>query len=100
ERSPMPDAEVVARLFHEAYERLAPVFGYVTRKDTRVEWEHVPDLNRRLMIASAAEVLAQIFGSPVPGLGVAEGSPPTPEPPMENDLSLVVSEHTSREASS
>lgn len=57
----MPDAEVVARLFHEAYERLAPAFGYVTREETRVPWEQVPDHSRRLMIATAAEVLAEIF---------------------------------------
>lgn len=60
-RSHMPDAEVVARLFHEAYERLAPAFGYVTREETRVPWEQVPDHSRRLMIATAAEVLAEIF---------------------------------------
>ena len=57
----MPDAEAVARLFHESYERLAPAFGYETRLDTRVLWENVPERNKRLMIASAAEVLAVLF---------------------------------------
>lgn len=61
--SHMPDAEVVARLFHEAYERLAPAFGYVTRDETRVPWEQVPERNRRLMIAVAAEVLAEILST-------------------------------------
>ena len=60
-RNPMPDAESVAKLFHEAYERLAPAFGYETRHETRVPWEQVPERNRRLMIASTAEVLAFLF---------------------------------------
>ncbi len=60
-RSPMPDAESVAKLFHEAYERLAPAFGYETREATRVPWENVPERNKRLMIAVIAEVLAMLF---------------------------------------
>ena len=57
----MPDAESVAKLFHEAYERLAPSFGYETRQATRVPWENVPERNKRLMIAATAEVLAMLF---------------------------------------
>lgn len=57
----MPDPESVAKLFHETYERLAPVFNYETRKPTRVPWEQVPDENKRLMIATAADVLATLF---------------------------------------
>jgi hypothetical protein len=60
-RSPMPDAESVAKLFHESYERLAPAFGYETRETTRVPWEKVPERNKRLMIAATAEVLAMLF---------------------------------------
>lgn len=60
-RSPMPDAESVARLFHEAYERLAPYFSYETRETTRVPWENVPAPNKRLMIAATSEVLAMLF---------------------------------------
>jgi Caspase domain len=60
-RMPMPDAESVARLFHETYERLAPAFGYDTREATRVPWEEVPERNKRLMIATTAEVLAMLF---------------------------------------
>lgn len=60
-RNPMPDAESVAKLFHEAYERLAPAFGYETRRETRLPWEEVPERNRHLMIASTAEVLAFLF---------------------------------------
>lgn len=60
-RSPVPDAEAVAKLFHEAYERLAPTFGYETREETRTPWERVPERNKRLMIAATAEVLAMLF---------------------------------------
>lgn len=64
--------EDVARLFHETYERLAPEHGYQTRKASAVPWEDVPDNNKSLMIAVAAEVGAEIerqayaklFGSP------------------------------------
>lgn len=61
--SPVPDAESVAKLFHEAYERLAPTFGYETRVETRVSWESVSECNKRLMIATAAEVLRMLFPS-------------------------------------
>jgi hypothetical protein len=57
----MPDAESIAKLFHEAYERLAPAFGYETRVASRVTWEEVPERNRQLMIAVAGEVLALLF---------------------------------------
>lgn len=52
-----PDAERLAQAFHEAYERLAPSFGYETRKDSAVAWVDVPEPNRSLMIAVAGEVL-------------------------------------------
>jgi hypothetical protein len=38
-----PTAEELARAFHEAYERLAPSFGYETRRESAVPWEHIPD---------------------------------------------------------
>lgn len=60
-RFPMPDAESVAKLFHETYERLAPAFKYETREATRVPWEDVPEQNKHLMIAVTAEVLATLF---------------------------------------
>ncbi|GAC1459393.1 MAG: hypothetical protein NVS4B11_37380 [Ktedonobacteraceae bacterium] len=60
-RKPVPDAESVAKLFHETYERLAPAFGYETREATRVSWENVPERNKRLMIATTAELLAMLF---------------------------------------
>lgn len=51
------DAEALARLFHETYERLAPEFAYRTRQASAKPWDQVPEDNRRLMIATAGEVL-------------------------------------------
>ena len=53
----MDRAEVVAREFHEAYERLAPQYGYDTRTDTKVAWEDVPNENKALMIATCRDLL-------------------------------------------
>lgn len=50
------DVEGMAKLFHAAYERLAPQFGYRTRDDTACPWVNVPDDNRRLMIATVETV--------------------------------------------
>ena len=50
-------AEQLAKRFHETYERLAPAFGYKTRRASAVPWEEVPEPNRQLMIAVAAELL-------------------------------------------
>lgn len=50
-------AEVIAKLFHETYERLAPEHGYETRESSAVPWSEVPEPNRRLMIATCREVL-------------------------------------------
>ena len=50
------EAERIARLFHETYERLAPEFGYETRKASAKPWEEVPENNRKLMIAVAGVV--------------------------------------------
>ena len=52
------DAEQLAREFHEAYERLAPDFGYKTRDASAKPWEEVPENNRKLMTAVCAEVMA------------------------------------------
>lgn len=55
-------AELLARTFHEAYERLAPSFGYETRKESAVDWDDVPEPNRSLMLAVAAEVAVVAIG--------------------------------------
>jgi hypothetical protein len=49
-------AERLAQLFHEAYERLAPSFGYQTREASAKPWSEVPENNRALMTAVCAEV--------------------------------------------
>ena len=50
-------SEDIARRFHETYERLAPEFGYETRKESAVPWEEVPEQNRNLMIAVVSNLL-------------------------------------------
>lgn len=51
----------LARAFHEAYERLAPSFGYVTRPETAVAFDDLPAENKALMVAVTNEVVtAQI----------------------------------------
>jgi hypothetical protein len=49
--------EQLAERFHETYERLAPDFGYETRRDSARPWAEVPEQNRALMIAVCAEIL-------------------------------------------
>ena len=51
-------AEALAKRFHEAYERLAPQYGYKTRKESAVEWKDVPTDNKNLMIAVCSEILS------------------------------------------
>ena len=55
------DAETLARCFHEAYERLAPRFGYETRPETVVSWDEVPEQNWQLMIAVCDELLRGVL---------------------------------------
>ncbi len=50
-------AESLARMFHETYEKLAPEYGYETRRESAKPWANVPDQNKRLMIAVCAEIL-------------------------------------------
>lgn len=52
------NAKSIARVFHDTYERLAPKYGYETRKDSAVPWEQVPEKNRRLMIAVVERLLS------------------------------------------
>jgi len=49
--------EELARKFHETYERLAPEYGYETRKDTKEFDAESP--NGKLMIAVCLEVAWQ-----------------------------------------
>lgn len=54
------DAEKLAHLFHNAYEHLAPEYGYETRKESAVPWAEVPEKQKNLMIATARKVLEAI----------------------------------------
>lgn len=54
----MIEAKELAILFHETYERLAPQFGYKTRKNTQKFDEDSP--NGRLMIAVCDKILKEI----------------------------------------
>lgn len=49
--------DCIASAFHEAYERLAPRYGYKTRDASAVPWADVPDANKRLMRAVARDLL-------------------------------------------
>lgn len=49
--------EFVAREFHDAYECLAPAFGYETREASRKPWAEVPENNRMLMAAVVEELV-------------------------------------------
>lgn len=55
-------SEALARRFHEAYERLAPQFGYATRPETREFDPQSP--NGKLMIAVCAEVFGAELAHP------------------------------------
>jgi hypothetical protein len=46
-----PTPEELAQFFHEAYELLAPTYGYKTREASAVPWEEVPKQNKDLMVA-------------------------------------------------
>lgn len=50
----------LAKFMHDTYERLAPEFKYITRKESAVPWDRVPANNRRLMIEVAAEVIRKL----------------------------------------
>lgn len=59
-RAGVPWFAALAREFHEAYERLAPSFGYETRKESAVPWEDVLEANRDLMAATVKEVIGPL----------------------------------------
>lgn len=52
--------EELAKRFHEAYERLAPSFGYTTREASAKPWAEVPENNLHLMAAVVGEVLEDL----------------------------------------
>ena len=52
----------LAQKFHETYERLAPNFGYETRRESAKLWSDVPQQNKDLMIAVCAEIKLWMAG--------------------------------------
>lgn len=56
-RQPHPRAEHIAQRFHDAYELLAPEYGWKPQAESSVAWEDVPAPNRNLMIATVTELL-------------------------------------------
>jgi hypothetical protein len=73
-------AETVAIAFHQAYEELAPQYGYRTREASAKPWDEVPEQNAALMVATAARLLETGVIS-----AAQEPHPDAPEP-------LIVSE--------
>jgi hypothetical protein len=73
------DAVTVARMFHEAYENLAPAHGYETRQDTR-DFDPA-SANGKLMIATCEAVMNALairalpLDAPAPVDPVADGAP-------------------------
>jgi len=58
---PWLETALTAEAFHEAYERLAPEFGYNTRAESALPWAEVPESNRLLMEAVVAEMRERIY---------------------------------------
>lgn len=48
--------EMIAKAFHESYERQAPSAGYETRKESAVPWDQVPEKNKDLMIRTVGDL--------------------------------------------
>ena len=55
--------ERIAHAFHDAYEALAPAFGYRTREASSKPWEQIPASNRDLMIATVRAVFYERDGA-------------------------------------
>jgi len=55
--------ERIAHTFHDAYEALAPAFGYRTRAASSKPWEQIPASNRDLMIATVRAVFYERDGA-------------------------------------
>lgn len=51
-------AETVARAFHEEYEHLAPLYGWTTQEASRVEWDDLPENQRKLMVHVVGDLIA------------------------------------------
>lgn len=58
--APTP-AEQLARMFHDAYERLAPDYGWKTQTVSRKQWEELPDGLRLLMLSVCEEIITALL---------------------------------------
>ena len=59
ERDVWSDPELLAHFFHDEYEKLAPAYGYETRKASAVAWADVPEKNKALMVAVCESAIKQ-----------------------------------------
>ena len=59
----------LAQKFHETYERLAPNFGYETRRESAKLWSDVPQQNKDLMVAVCEEIKLWLAGAEPPEAG-------------------------------
>ena len=55
--------EQLAEFFHSTYERLAPAFGWRTKKGCNVPFAQLPQRNKALMIATCQTVLNALQSS-------------------------------------
>ncbi len=65
-KSKLAGVEEIASQFHYWYEKLAPSFGYETRKESAVEWKDVPENNKNLMIAVVDKVINALKTASLP----------------------------------
>ena len=56
--------EELAVLFHDTYERLAPSFGWITRKNTHCDFSALPDRNKALMLCVCQTILDALKADP------------------------------------
>lgn len=62
EKPPLAKADPVelAKVFHDTYESLAPVYDYKIRTTSAVPWQDVSENNRNLLVATIEAVLAHL----------------------------------------
>ncbi len=53
--------DILAKFFHDTYEKHAPDFSYKTRKESAVDWKDVPENNKKLMLKVAEEVIKRFI---------------------------------------
>ena len=66
----------LAVLFHSTYERLAPAFGWRTKKGCNVPFEQLPQRNQALMNATCQTVLSALQEQSSPALPAHNNASP------------------------